>query len=202
MRSCIIKVSEAANRKDTGHEETAEAQVRHGDCEGVCCTQRFTGGAQEIGAFFARCGTAPVVLRHLTGTDLDEAAIRRRDGVNVIALTLKCDRIGNFWFTLLHAFAHVACRLRDETSVIFDELELCSKDGIEAEADGFAQRALIPDELWKGVHADLGTAQVTGIANEAMIHPGIVAGRWQREFGDYRKFSKLVDNGEVRSNFD
>jgi len=158
-------------------------------------------GLKDVGAFLAQRGIALVVLRHLTGTYLDGAAMRRRDGVNVIALTLRYDRIDNFWFTLLHEFAHVACHLGDETSMIFDDLELRSEDGIEAEADGFAQRALIPDELWKGIHADFGMAEVTRLAKEAKIHPAVVAGRWQREFRDYRRFSKIIGHGEVRSQF-
>lgn len=158
-------------------------------------------GLRQVGPFLAERGIALVVLRHLAGTYLDGAAMRRRDGVSVIALTLRYDRIDNFWFTLLHEFAHVACHLSDETSMIFDDLELRSEDGIEAEADGFAQRALIPDELWKSVHADFGAAEVAQIAKKAKVHPAIVAGRWQREFRDYRKFAKLVGHGEVRSNF-
>lgn len=158
-------------------------------------------GLEEVGAFLAQRGIALVVLRHLTGTYLDGAAMRRKDGVNVIALTLRYDRIDNFWFTLLHEFAHVACHLSEETSMIFDDLELRSDDGIEEEADSFAQRALIPDDIWKSVHADFGTSEVTRIAEQAQIHPAIVAGRWQREFRDYRRFSKLVGHGEVRSTF-
>ncbi len=159
-------------------------------------------GLREVQTFLAQRGIALVVLRHLTGTYLDGAAMRRRDGINVIALTLRYDRIDNFWFTLLHEFAHVACHLGEETSMIFDDLELRSEDGIEAEADGFAQCALIPDDLWKEARADFGTAEVIGIAERAGIHPAIVAGRWQREFRDYRRFSKLVGHGEVRSSFE
>jgi HTH-type transcriptional regulator/antitoxin HigA len=159
-------------------------------------------GLREVGPFLAQRGIALVLLRHLAGTYLDGAAMRRTDGVNVIALTLRYDRIDNFWFTLLHEFAHVACHLGEETSMIFDDLELRSQDGIEAEADDFAQRALIPEEFWTDISADFGTEEVTRIAQAAYVHPAIVAGRWQREFRDYRKFSKLVGHGEVRSSFD
>jgi HTH-type transcriptional regulator/antitoxin HigA len=35
------------------------------------------------------------------------------------------------------------------------------------------------------------------IAAEAGVHAAIVAGRWQREHSDYRRFSKLLGRGEV-----
>jgi HTH-type transcriptional regulator/antitoxin HigA len=155
-------------------------------------------GIKKVGKFLADHGIALVVLRHFTGTYLDGAAMRRADGVFVIALTLRHDRIDNFWFTLLHEFAHVSCHLNGETSMIFDDLELGSTDEIEAEADRFAQQALIPDDIWKAARADFGLSEVTDLADEAGVDLAIVAGRWQREFKDYRRFSKAVGHGEVR----
>ena len=100
-------------------------------------------GLRRVQRKLADLGVALVVLRHLSGTYLDGAAMRRDDGVYVIALTLRYDRLDNFWFTLLHELAHVACHLDDDTSMIFDDLEIGSSDKIEAEADEFAQEALI-----------------------------------------------------------
>jgi Zn-dependent peptidase ImmA (M78 family) len=53
------------------------------------------------------------------------------DGVPVIALTLRHDRLDNFWFTLLHEFAHVACHLSPDRQVILDDLDVASSDAIE-----------------------------------------------------------------------
>jgi HTH-type transcriptional regulator/antitoxin HigA len=144
-------------------------------------------------------GIILVIIEHLPGTYLDGAAMRRKDGVPVIALTLRHDRIDNFWFTLLHEFAHVACHLSDDTSLILDDLEIRSFERIEGEADRFAQRCLIPDKIWKNRSAEsFEVADVIETASEAGVHPAIVAGRWQREHGDYRKFAKLLGRGEVR----
>jgi HTH-type transcriptional regulator/antitoxin HigA len=153
---------------------------------------------RKIGKFLGDRGIALVLLRHLTGTYLDGAAMRRDDGVFVIALTLRHDRVDNFWFTLLHEYAHVACHLDENTSIIFDDLEIGSSDAVEEEADRFAQCALIPDAVWKDANADFDLADVARLAKRAGVHPAIVAGRWQREYRDYRRFSKLVGHGEVR----
>jgi HTH-type transcriptional regulator / antitoxin HigA len=115
-------------------------------------------GLRRVQKRLADLGVALVLLRHLRGTYLDGAAMRRADGVNVIALTLRYDRLDNFWFTLLHELAHVACHLDGDTSMIFDDLELGSSDRIEAEADEFAQEALIPKSAWKRVSEDFGVS--------------------------------------------
>src|SRR5690606_21229869 len=52
-------------------------------------------------------GIPVVVEPHLPKTYLDGAAFLRADGVPVIGLTLRHDKLDNFWFTLLHELAHV-----------------------------------------------------------------------------------------------
>lgn len=159
-------------------------------------------GLARVRDELAHVGIIFVTLEHLPGTYLDGAAMCRRDGAPIVALTLRHDRIDNFWFTLLHEYAHVCCHLKGETTMILDDLEVKSVGGIEEEADKFAQGALIPEALWKrSVSPSLTPADVIQIAATADIHPAIVAGRWQREYGDYRRFSKMLGRGEVRMQF-
>lgn len=150
----------------------------------------------------AGMGIILIVLEHLPGTFLDGAALCRDDGTPIIALTLRHDRIDNFWFTLLHEYAHVCCHLKGETKVILDDLEVKSSEDIETEADEFAQAALIPQPLWHRIEPDnLTMEDIEDIAREARVHPAIVAGRWQREHNEYRRFSKMLGRGEVRFQF-
>ena len=191
--AAILKSKEARIAdKAKGHRIDAETGRE------VARLSRKKDGVKRVAKFLAGKGIALVLLRHFTGTYLDGAAMRRADGVYVIALTLRHDRIDNFWFTLLHELAHVACHLGGETSMIFDDLEMGSSETVEEEADCFAQKALIPDDVWRQAHADFGTEDVERLAELAGVHHAIVAGRWQREHRDYRKFSKLVGHGEVR----
>lgn len=159
-------------------------------------------GPAQAKEFLRGLGVVLVILEHLPGTYLDGAAICRGDGAPVIALTLRHDRIDNFWFTLLHEFAHVCCHLGDGTRVIVDDLDVSSSEDMEAEADQFARDALVPPKIWaKCTSADLGTAEVEDAAREAGVHPAIVAGRWRWENGDYRRFAKLLGHGEIRGHF-
>jgi HTH-type transcriptional regulator / antitoxin HigA len=144
-------------------------------------------------------GIVFVTLDHLPGTFLDGAAMCRSDGIPVIALTLRHDRLDNFWFTLLHEFAHVVCHLSPDRQLILDDLDVASSETIEAEADEFARNALIPPSIWKQIVRDSSTAEIMEAAEKAGVHPAIAAGRWRFEHSDYRRFSKLIGRGQVKS---
>lgn len=163
---------------------------------------RERDGPKAAVKMLAKSGTILVTLDHLPGTFLDGAAICRADGAPVIALTLRHDRLDNFWFTLLHELAHAALHLGEDRSVIFDDLDVNSGDGIEAEADAFARDALVPPKLAKRcLKPDLTIEELHEIAELAEVHPAIVAGRYRWEHGDYRKFSRLLGRGEVKIHF-
>ncbi|WP_315730227.1 ImmA/IrrE family metallo-endopeptidase [Bradyrhizobium sp. SZCCHNRI2010] len=153
----------------------------------------------QIVAALHSMGIILIILEHLPGTFLDGAAMCRSDGIPVIALTLRHDRLDNFWFTLLHEFAHVVCHLSPDRQLILDDLDVASSETIEAEADAFARNALIPLTIWKQIDEDSGTEEIIDAAEKAGVHPAIAAGRWRFEHSDYRRFSKLIGRGEVKS---
>jgi HTH-type transcriptional regulator / antitoxin HigA len=156
-------------------------------------------GPMAARAELGRLGVALVILEHLPGTHLDGAVMRRSDGVPIIALTLRRNRIDNYWFTLLHECAHLALHMQDGGEIIFDDLEISSSEDIEREADDEAQKALIPAGLWQtekmGKFASV--ADIKTLAQSAEVHEAIVAGRWQKQNNDYRKFSRLLGHGQV-----
>lgn len=178
-------------------------ELNHQTARIIASLSAQPSGPLEANQLLARMGVALVILDHLPGTYLDGAALRRTDGAPVIALTLRHNRIDNFWFTLLHECAHVCLHLDGGRSVIVDDLDVKGSDGIESEADSFASEALIPSEFWADANRpNLTASGVIELANRANIHPAIVAGRWQREFGDYRRFSRMLGHGEVRRLFE
>jgi HTH-type transcriptional regulator/antitoxin HigA len=72
-------------------------------------------------------------------------------------------------------------------------------DHVEAKIKLFAIR----DDKWSAAalteYASM--EEVFELAAKARVHAAVVAGRWQREHGDFRRFSKLLGRGEVRSKF-
>jgi HTH-type transcriptional regulator / antitoxin HigA len=156
--------------------------------------------------FLANHGIHLIYLPHLPRTHLDGAALKLPDGTPVIGLTLRYDRLDNFWFCLCHELAHVALHMQkgiDEA--FFDDLSLGDVEGIEtddkeAEADQWAQEALIPAEVWaaSSVKENATPTAVVELAHELGIHPAIVAGRVRKELHNYRLLTHYVGNGGVR----
>lgn len=168
------------------------------------CSTRSNGAivAREL---LAEAGVCFVVLRHFPGTHLDGAAlIRHQDNVPVIAMTLRHDRVDNFWFTLLHECAHIALGHVSKDDPILDDLEISPSAEIEMEADRAAREALVPSDLWEQLDANefTSTAQIVDIAHEAGVHPAVVAGMWRRDQNNYRKFSALLGHGTMRPLFE
>src|SRR3546814_16369432 len=62
----------------------------------------------------------------------------------IIALTLRHDRLDNFWFVLFHELGHIVRhRNRGLEDGFFDEESAAAKIAVEEEADDFARKALI-----------------------------------------------------------
>ena len=162
--------------------------------------------AQE---FLEKSGIPLVIEPHLPKTYLDGAALQLDDGRPVIGLTLRYDRIDNFWFCLLHELAHVGRHMdHDRGSAFVDDLTLRTVDGTredprEVQADEWAEEALIPRALWNtsAVRERPTPMAVMHLATALQVHPAIVAGRIRYERRNYRLLSQFVGTGEVRRQF-
>lgn len=152
----------------------------------------------------AEKGIIIIVEPQIEGLKLDGAAFLSGD-TPIIGLTIRHDRIDNFWFTILHELAHVYLHFRTGLAHgFFDEnIDCKNSDEMEQQADEFASSMLIPSERWR-----LSTARISRspgpaeqFAKQLEIHPAIVFGRIRRERGDYRIFSDRVGSGSLRKLF-
>ncbi|MDE0461021.1 MAG: ImmA/IrrE family metallo-endopeptidase [Caldilineaceae bacterium] len=153
----------------------------------------------------AEHGIALVIERHLPRTHLDGAALCLLDGRPVIGLTLRYDRIDNFWFSLMHELAHVSLHLDcDENELFIDDLSLTGEDPLEKEADTLAQNALIPPQLWHDnpVRQRATILAAYAFARQLNVHPAIIAGRIRHDRANYRLLSQLVGSGQVLRQFE
>lgn len=159
--------------------------------------------AQE---FLDRNGIHLVCLRHLPRTHLDGAAFQLADGTPVVGLTLRYDRLDNFWFCLLHELAHIGRHVANTRNEAFiDDLTLRDVEGVrrdskEIEADQWAEEGLIPADVWdiSRVQVNPSPLAVMELAQRLQINPAIVAGRVRHETRNYRLLSHFVGTGEVR----
>lgn len=146
-------------------------------------------------------GIAVVFEERMVGSHLDGAAMLLDGKVPVIGMTLRHDRLDNFWFVLLHELAHIVCHrdkgLRDG---FFDDEGAISTEAVEKEADIFAGNALIPDEVWNNsfVRFTKSRDQVIDFATRNRIGVSVVAGRIRNERKEYSLFTDLVGQGTVR----
>ena len=168
----------------------------------------FKDGPLLAREYLAKQGVHLIVVPHLNKTYLDGGVMLLPDGNAVVALTLRYDRLDNFWFTLLHELAHLMLHLSARCRLIVDDLDMRShnkgsEDHIENEADDIASKALIPEQYWPFLDAEKvpKTDDLLFLATKLKIHPAPIAGRVRFKQNNYRIFSKLVGRGQVRKLF-
>lgn len=164
-------------------------------------------GPRLASNFLAERGIALVIEPHLLSTLLDGAAMIGLNGAPVIGITIREDRLDNFWFTLMHELVHAWKHLdNDSHRAIADEnIEKPSADaaGIEREANEFAAEILIDQATWHCSQARLSPSAQTiqDFATRMQVSPAVVAGRIRHEHANYSLFSKLVGRRKVRAIF-
>ncbi|TIO05686.1 XRE family transcriptional regulator [Mesorhizobium sp.] len=159
-------------------------------------------GPKRARDLLADKGIVLIVERHLSGSYLDGAAMFTDGDTPVVGLTLRYDRLDNFWFVLMHELGHVFLHLFDGLRFdFFDEEGGNDGDAIEAEADKFALDALIPEALWDQCLSRFALSEeaVKIDAETIGIDPSIIAGRIRKERGNYTILNDLVGRDQVRS---
>lgn len=162
-------------------------------------------GPRQAVAHLAKSGIAVVILQHLPRTHLDGATMTSAEGSPVIGLTLRYDRLDNFWYVLLHELAHATRHLTGDTRQDFvDDLSLRPSSEPEREADQCVRDALIPQDDWEAseVRERPSPMNALALAHQVGVHPAIIAGRIRYESQNYRLLPQLVGTGEVRRLFD
>tara|TARA_R110001599_G_scaffold298022_1_gene502322 strand:+ start:13163 stop:14362 length:1200 start_codon:yes stop_codon:yes gene_type:complete len=148
----------------------------------------------------ANNGIHLIFEKHLPKTYLDGAAMWGVNNNPVIGMTVRYDRLDNFWFVLMHELAHVSLHLKGTSDIYFDDVETSDEINTkEDEADQLALNALMPQQDWQ-MYFDILTSpkNVKDLAKKLSVNPAIIAGRYRKEAKDYRIFNRLIGNKEVR----
>ena len=149
--------------------------------------------------FLNRHGIHLIIEGHLPKTYLDGAVCVSASGNPVVALTLRHDKLDNFWFSLMHELAHIALHLDCTETWYMDNLDAEGGDEVEQEADALAQQSLIPLGSLNPLEI-LDSDLVRTLASGLGVSPCIVAGRVRYELDDHTKFGKAFRD-KVRSYF-
>lgn len=123
-------------------------------------------------------GVAIVFVRTPTGCRASGATHFSSSGTPIIQLSLRYRSDDHFWFTVLHEFGHL---ILHASSPMFVEGSDYISGEEEAEADAFAQNALICPEL-QGELSGLGKdfKKVLRFAKRAGVSAGVVVGQMQK----------------------
>jgi len=142
---------------------------------------------RKVPEILSRSGIRFLVIEPFPGSKIDGVCFWLNNQTPVVALSLRLDRIDNFWFTLLHELRHVANRDGLETPMVDVDLESeqYSDNDVNSAQENLAnleaRDLLIPAEEIKNFIARVSPlysrSRVIGFSDRIGVHPGIVVGR-------------------------
>jgi len=152
---------------------------------------------RQVSRILAEAGVRLVIVEFLPGAKIDGATFWLND-TPVIALSIRFDRIDNFWFVLRHEIEHVLNR--DGLVTVDIELteQLQRKDILppeEVKANTAAAEFLVPkselDSFITRVRPLYSEQRILLFAKRIGVHPGVVVGQLQfRDEVPYTHFHK------------
>ena len=145
-----------------------------------------------------------IVKPHFPQTYLDGATIMIDKKHPIIGLTIRYDRLDNFWFNLMHELAHVSLHYNQNVNFFYDDLDNPdTSNKKEVEADNLAGEALVPESKWEVSPARLipSSMAANSLAKELGVHIAIVAGKMRHEGDKYVYLNKIINQAKVRRYF-
>ena len=153
---------------------------------------------RHVARVLADCGVRLVVVEPIPGAKIDGACFWLTDVQPVVALSLRLDRIDNFWFVLRHELEHVLCRHGKGGYILDQDLEGTVADQInddEVVANNAAAEFCVTRDEMSGFVARVAPffaeERVVLFAQRLNVHPGLVVGQLQRRLGRYNLFRKF-----------
>lgn len=155
-------------------------------------------GARKVPRILTQAGIRYAIVESLPHTKIDGVCLWLNDKSPVIGMSLRFDRIDNFWFVLRHELEHVIQK-HGQSAVMLDvELE-GERAGIgpnipeeERIANAAAAEFCVPQkQLSHFIRVKspfFAERDIRGFAATYKIHPGLVAGQLQRKTNRYELF--------------
>jgi HTH-type transcriptional regulator/antitoxin HigA len=149
---------------------------------------------RHVPRLLAECGVRFVLVEPLAGAKIDGVCFWLDNRSPVIGMSLRYDRIDNFWFVLAHEMEHVL-RGHGQEKEIIDELDgdRASETTIISQEERVANKAAAnfcfsDSELVSFIARKqpyFYERDIMGFARRVHVHPGIVVGRFQWRTGRY-----------------
>ncbi|WP_164108977.1 XRE family transcriptional regulator [Stenotrophomonas muris] len=160
--------------------------------------------ARKVPRILAEAGIRFVLVESLPGAKIDGVCMWLADHAPVIGMTMRFDRIDNFWFVLRHELEHVLREDGKISPMVDVDMDRRTDDAVAEEertANVAASSFVVPPDKMKAFVARkapfFAERDILGFAATLGVHPGLVAGQLQHITGKYDRFrSHLV---KVRS---
>ncbi len=159
----------------------------------------FTAAVDEVRhvpRLLAECGVRYVIVEPLPGSKIDGVCMWLDDARPVIGMSLRFDRIDNFWFVLRHEIEHVLRRDGRDVPVVDANMENTVDEGAppeEVHANSAAAEFCVPQEKLQDfinrVDPIYSRERLIGFARLLDVHPGIVAGQLRRKLDRFDLFT-------------
>jgi HTH-type transcriptional regulator / antitoxin HigA len=157
--------------------------------------------ARHVPRLLAECGVRFVIVEPLPASKIDGVCLWLKNEP-VIGMTLRHNRIDNFWFVLRHECEHVLNGDGKNAPILDSDVDAESTDanveiaGQEARANAAAQNFCVPVERLESFvrrkKPMISKKDVLFLAHELQVHPGIVAGQVRRRLRRWDLFSAML----------
>ncbi len=155
-------------------------------------------GARKVPRIMMEAGVRFVIVEALPSSKIDGVCFWLDDRHPVIGMSLRFDRIDNFWFVLRHEIEHVLrghglshamldAELEGDKAGVGDSLPEEERVANEAAADFCVPRAKLASFIARKSPM-FAERDIRGFAATIDVHPGIVAGQLQHETKRYDLF--------------
>jgi HTH-type transcriptional regulator/antitoxin HigA len=153
---------------------------------------------RRVPRILAECGIRYVIVESLPSAKIDGVCLWLNDTSPVIGMSLRHDRIDNFWFVLRHELEHVICQHGKLSPIIDTSLEgdrAGSGEGVPEEervANLAASEFCVSKKMMDGFIARkapyFAERDILGFAKTLGVHPGLIAGQLQYRTNRYDRF--------------
>lgn len=153
---------------------------------------------RHVPKLLTEAGVRFIIVESLPNAKIDGVCFWLNSQTPVIGMSIRYDRIDNFWFVLRHEIEHVLRKHGLKRAII--DTELLESDAPVPEEESIANDAAsdfcVPkDKLTSFIarkHPYISERDILGFASKLRIHPGIAVGQIHHKTKDYRLFRKYL----------
>jgi HTH-type transcriptional regulator/antitoxin HigA len=159
-------------------------------------------GARKVPRILSEAGVRYLIVEALPGAKIDGVCFWLNERSPVIAMTMRFDRLDNFWFVLRHEIEHVLQEHGKDKVMLDSDLaaDIADEMGIPDEervANEAAAEFCVPKKMMDAFMARKAPffhdRDVLAFAKMINVHPGLIAGQIRHRTGNYTRFQKYLE---------